>query len=32
MITGIVRRLPTRTRDRAIMRTINLRADAVKAR
>jgi NAD(P)-dependent dehydrogenase (short-subunit alcohol dehydrogenase family) len=27
-ITGIVRRLPTRTRDRAIMRTMHLRADA----
>jgi len=27
-ITAIVRRLPTRTRDRAIMRTLDLRADA----
>ena len=27
-VTGIVRRLPTRTRDRAIMRTMDLRANA----
>jgi NAD(P)-dependent dehydrogenase (short-subunit alcohol dehydrogenase family) len=29
-VTGLVRRLPTRTRDQAVLRTVNLRADAFK--